>query len=308
MIISASRRTDIPALYSDWFFNRISAGFVYARNPMTARQVSRIPLNPEVVDGIVFWTKNPGPVIERLEELRDYPYYFQFTITPYGQDIEKNLPDKDRIVSIFCELSSRIGKERVVWRYDPILISEKYSLDYHRRAFDRLCDRLAPYTEKCTVSFLDVYRGMSSRISPLNIRPPSQEETEALAEHFGRRAREHGIYVDTCAESIDHEKYGISNGACIDIARFERIGNCRLDVPPDKNQRPKCGCAKSIDIGAYDTCKNGCVYCYADHNRAPAGAHDTESPLIWGELDPEDCVKPAEAKSAKQLQNRLSFE
>ena len=173
MIISASRRTDIPSYYSDWFYNRIKDGFVYVRNPMNIHQIGKISLAPDVVDGIVFWTKNPAPMIDRLEELEKYTYYFQFTLNSYGTDIEMNVPSKnDVVIPAFQKLSSKIGKERVVWRYDPILITEKYSLDYHVKYFRILADKLADYTEKCTVSFLDFYKNTQRNIAPLGIMPP----------------------------------------------------------------------------------------------------------------------------------------
>ena len=159
MIISASRRTDIPNYYSEWFFNRIKEGYVLVRNPMNISQVSKISLSPDVVDGIVFWTKNPLPILDRLEELREYTYYFQFTLTPYGKDVEPNVPSKnDLIIPSFRKLSERIGKERVVWRYDPILFNDKYTMDYHVKYFKTLAAKLHAYTEKCIVSILDFYQ------------------------------------------------------------------------------------------------------------------------------------------------------
>ena len=159
MIISASRRTDIPSYYSEWFYNRIKEGFVYVRNPMNIHQIGKISLSPDVVDGIVFWTKNPAPMLDRLGELEKYTYYFQFTVNPYSTDVEPNVPSKnDTIIPTFQKLSSIIGKERIVWRYDPILLNEKYTVDYHIKYFSMLADKLAYYTEKCTVSFLDMYK------------------------------------------------------------------------------------------------------------------------------------------------------
>jgi Domain of unknown function (DUF1848). len=159
MIISASRRTDIPAFYSEWFLNRIKAGFLIVRNPMNPKQLSRIVLTPDVVDCIVFWTKNPTPMLPKLDELKDYNYYFQFTLTGYGQDIERNLPSKkDVLIPAFLELSEKIGAHRVIWRYDPILINSKYSEEYHVSAFKQIAEALNGHTEKCVFSFVDRYR------------------------------------------------------------------------------------------------------------------------------------------------------
>ena len=158
MILSASRRTDIPTFYSEWFFNRIKEGFLYVRNPMNAHQISRIDLSPEVVDCIVFWTKNPIPMLPRLPELDAYKYYFQFTLTGYGKDMETNLPDKKgQLIPAFQELAGKIGKKRVIWRYDPIVFTKKYTPDYHIRAFTQIAEALDGCTEKCVISFVDIY-------------------------------------------------------------------------------------------------------------------------------------------------------
>lgn len=307
MIISASRRTDIPAHYSEWFFERLKSGYVYVRNPVNPRQISEVSLSPDTVDGIVFWTKNPLPMLDRIHKLRDYTFYFQFTLTSYGTDIERNVPSKSEIViPAFRELSALIGKERVVWRYDPILLSDKYTLQYHLKYFRELCSRLAGYTEKCTVSFLDVYKKIERNISALGIRPPERTETEELAAGFAEIAFENGIYIDTCAEAVDLSRYGIGHAACVDRERLERIGGYRLNAERDKNQRDACGCVSSVDVGAYNTCPNGCAYCYANINHTLAAGrcagHNPASPMLYGEVRPADIIKPREAKSLKSSQ------
>jgi len=310
MIISASRRTDIPAYYSEWFFNRIKDGYVYVRNPRNPHQISEISLSPEVVDGIVFWTKNPAPMLERLHELQDYNYYFQFTLTPYGPDVEKNLPSKNReIIPAFQKLSSLIGKERVVWRYDPILLNEHYTMQYHRRYFRVLCDKLAGYTEKCTISFLDLYKNIQGRIAPLNIGTLTVQQMEELAGYFSETAKEYGISIDTCAENIELGRFGVGHASCIDRSRLERIGNYRLAIDRDKNQRAACGCVASIDIGTYNTCRNGCVYCYANFNqilvRNCCAKHDPLSPLLCGDMTDEDVIRKREMKTFRDGQMEL---
>lgn len=185
MIISASRRTDIPSYFSEWFFHRLEEGYVLVRNPMNAHQISKVSLQPEVVDGIVFWTKNPAPMLKRLDGLEKYNYYFQFTLTAYGPEVEKGIPSKNKaVIPVFQQLSKTIGKERVVWRYDPIFFSEVYTLEYHCRYFEVLASKLAQYTEKCTVSFLDIYRNMARNVKPLGIRPLAAEEQVELMGRF----------------------------------------------------------------------------------------------------------------------------
>lgn len=202
-----------------------------------------------------------------------------------------------------------IGKERVVWRYDPILLNDKYTMQYHMKYFRVLCDKLADHTEKCTISFLDLYKNIQRSISSLGIRPLTPEQAEELAGYFGEVAKEYGIYIDTCAEDIDLSKYGIGHASCIDRHRLERIGNYKLDIERDKNQRDACGCVFSIDLGAYNSCRNGCIYCYANFNQTLVNdccsKHIPSSPLLYGEVSAEDVIKPREMKSFRDDQMNL---
>lgn len=305
MIISASRRTDIPAYYSQWFLRRLEVGFVCVRNPVNFHQVSRIPLSPEVVDGIVFWTKNPAPMLDHLPLLKDYPFYFQFTLTAYAQDLEPGVPNKNEvIIPAFQELSRRIGPERVIWRYDPILLTPKYTIDYHVHYFEELCKRLSGYTLKCVISFVDLYRHLGQRFQALD-----NGEIYELAGRFSDIAQEYHLTLETCAERLDLSQFGIRHGHCVDGELLERLIGQPLSLSKDKNQRDACGCMTSIDIGMYDTCANGCKYCYANH--APASvrrnlqAHDPASPLLCGGLAPEDIIKDRAVASCKETQERL---
>lgn len=310
MIISASRRTDIPNYYSTWFFNRIKEGFVYVRNPMNTHQISKVALTPDVVDGIVFWTKYPMPMIEWLDELSGYTYYFQFTLNVYGKDVEPNIPSKnDVIIPAFQKLSEKIGKDRVIWRYDPIFFNEKYTFDYHVKYFKLLVVKLKDYTEKCTVSFLDLYKKTQKNTAELGIASPTLKQQEELMQQFSEIAKAAGIYIDTCAENIDLSKFGINRAHCIDKERFERLGNYKLSIEKDKNQRPQCGCISSIDIGAYNTCKNACLYCYADFNKEAVSKnfslHDPNSPLLFGTVTDADVIKVRDVKSCRNCQLNL---
>lgn len=310
MIISASRRTDIPTYYSEWFFNRLREGYVLVRNPMNARQISRISLSPEAVDGIVFWTKNPVPMLSRLGELEPYPYYFQFTLTAYGRDVEPNLPGKNGVlIPAFQELSRMAGRERVIWRYDPIFLSDRYTVEYHCRYFRVLAAKLGEYTEKCTVSFLDFYRSTARNMRSLHIREMTAAQQREMMERFSEIAGEYGLYIDTCSEAISLEDLGISHASCVDRERLERIGGYRLNVGRDRNQRKECGCAASVDIGAYDTCGNGCLYCYATDSPPRAAervrAHRPDSPILFGTVGPEDVIREREAVSLREQQLSL---
>ncbi len=315
MIISASRRTDIPAFYSDWFFNRINEGFLYVRNPMNIYQVSKIKLTPDVVDFIVFWTKNPTPMIDRLDELKDYPYYFQFTVTSYSQDIETNVPSKSKvIIPAFKKLSDKIGKDKVVWRYDPILLNPKYTKEYHYENFEKLAKILSDYTEKCTISFLDFYAKTERNMRGDSIIPFANNDIDEIAKNISDIAKSYNLKIDTCAETVDLDKYGIAHAHCIDADLIKKISGYKFKLSKDKNQRKECGCVESIDIGAYNTCQNGCKYCYANYNQSKvktnSSSHNPNSPFLYGDLNSEkDKVTERKMKSLKipNEQNQLKL-
>lgn len=248
MFISASRRTDIPSHYSEWFMNRIRAGFVLVRNPVNPRQVSRVSLSPDVVDGIVFWTKNPIPMLDRLDGLGGYMYCFQFTLNAYGAEAERGIPTKNaQLVDAFRRLSDKIGPERVLWRYDPIFVSGKYTVEYHLRYFEALARRLAGYTEQCTMSFLDVYGNTARNMAPLHARTPSEQERAVLAAGLAEIAAGYGLRLRSCAEPDSLRRYGIEPASRVDARLFEKLLGCRLDAGRDAAQRPHCGCAGSLD-------------------------------------------------------------
>jgi len=310
MIISASRRTDIPSFYSEWFFNRIKEGFVLVRNPMNYHQVSKVNLKPDVVDGIVFWTKNPLPMLDRLSELKDYMFYFQFTITPYGTDIEPNIPSKT--IDTFKRLADIIGPERVIWRYDPIFINENYTYDYHLNTFGKIANELKGYTNKIIFSFIAIkYREVKRNIKRLALQDINPDTQIKMAEQLAQIAKSNNLQIESCADTFNLEKFGIGQARCIDDKLFGKLLGCELDITKDKNQRTECGCITSIDIGMYNTCLNGCLYCYANyskHNLQENHAkHDTGSPLLSGYINEEDKISERITKSNRnaQLQLRL---
>lgn len=310
MLISASRRTDIPTYYAPWFRRRIEAGYVLVRNPRDPRQVSRIDLRPEVVDGIVFWTKNPIPLLPELDALRAYCYVFQFTLTAYGRDVEPNLPSKGKVlVPAFQRLADQIGPDRVLWRYDPIFLSRTYTPEYHLRYFAVLARRLRGYTRQCTISFLDQYPNTVRNMAGLGLRPFPTEEKLRLAKALAEIATGCGIRMTACAEPLDLTGCGIAPAHCVDAALFERLLGCELELTRDRGQRPACGCAASVDIGAYHTCGNGCRYCYANDSRpgiaAPVRGHAPDSPLLVGGLGPGDVVTERRAEASRSGQLRL---
>lgn len=294
MILSVSRRTDIPAFYAEWFFNRLKEGFVYVRNPMNIHQVSKVVLSPDVIDCIVFWSKNPRPMLSRLNELKDYLYYFQFTINPYDKGLELGVPRKEGIIGTFRELSEKVGPKRVIWRYDPILLTESMGIDYHVRFFEEIAKRLEGYTNTCVISFVDLYKKTLRNLRDSTAREPSFKEMVEIAAKLILIAHKYGISIQTCAEEIALETVGIKHGKCIDNALIEDLLGVKLVVSKDPNQRKECGCVQSIDIGEYNTCAHGCKYCYANFKNevvaANRAAHDPKSPLLVGNVGPEDKV------------------
>lgn len=313
MILSVSRRTDIPAFYAEWFMERLRQKYVLVRNPFNIHSISRIPLTPENVDAIVFWTKNSKPIHRYLDEIDElgYKYYFQYTITPYKKDLEEEVQDKKEIVETFKNLSEKIGSEKVILRYDPVILSDNYTIDFHKKAFARLCDLLAPYTKKIVFSFLDDYKKISKNIKQLNIKEISAEEMCIMAEYFADTAKKYNLKIESCAEQIDLERFGINHGKCIDDELIEKITGYKLSVGRD-NQRNACGCIKCIDIGEYNTCMHKCLYCYANINKDAAfknnELHDKKSPLLIGYVDEiKDKITDRNIKDTKSYKKEAKF-
>jgi len=300
MIISASRRTDIPAFYSEWFFNRLKDGFCYTRNPMNPRQLSKIILTPEIVDCFVFWTKDPEPMFARLDELSGFDYYFQYTINPYPVTIEKNVPDLDKAILSAQTLSTKIGKNRLVWRYDPIFITKDFNVDQHALAFYSIAKQLSGIVKRCVISFYDEYKTISGIFTPNVI------EIEQIAKEFSSIGNDFAIKIETCSETTNLEHYGICNTKCIDDRLISEIIGQPLQLAKDKGQRSECGCVTSIDIGAYSSCKHGCVYCYAQRE-TQLQKHFSDSPLLLGKPLITDVVLNRKMESYKKTFIEESF-
>ena len=314
MILSVSRRTDIPACYPAWFVNRLREGFVYVRNPMNPRQVSRIALTLDVVDCIVFWTKDPIPLLPYLPEIEamGYPYILQMTLTGYGQDVEAALPSVAERVSAMQALSRRIGAKRLIWRYDPILLSDAYTVEWHATNFARLAEALDGCVERCVLSFLDLYPKIRSRLRAGGLLPCTEAQMRQIASAIAPVASAHGLRLQTCAEQIDLAEFGVLHGACIDSALISDVLGVPLDVRRDGNQRSQCGCVASVDVGEYNTCLNGCAYCYANHSQEViarhAAQHDPHSPLLTGLPAAEDRITERKVTSLRpQDGSQLSF-
>ncbi|MCL2578402.1 MAG: DUF1848 domain-containing protein [Oscillospiraceae bacterium] len=271
MIISASRRTDIPAFYTDWLINRLNAGYCLVKNPFNPSQIKRVSLLPEDVDGIVLWTKNAAPLLPKLPQLDRFPYYFQYSITPYHPDIEAGLADKkETVIPAFLKLAVSIGAKRMIWRYDPIIITPRYGVEYHITAFARLCELLAGRTEKCIISFAIAYKSVAKGLAETGHMELGAEDKIRLADALMRIAKDHRITLCACCELPGLYEPGVQPVSCVDASLFN------VTVPRDKNQRDGCNCAVSVDIGAYNSCMNGCRYCYANHSESKVRKHYAE--------------------------------
>lgn len=293
MIISASRRTDIPAYYGEWFMNRLREQYVLVRNPFNPSHVSRINLKENEIDCIVFWTKNPLPFTQYLHNL-DLPYYFLFTITGYDKDLEKSIPARETLIDTFISLSLLSGRERVIWRYDPVVISDKYNINWHIRNFSGLAEQLHSYTTKCIFSFLHVYSKCKACLTSAGISEISESQKIILGKEIGNIALSFHLELESCATETELSAFGINKGSCINRSVIENITGTCLALGKDKNQRRHCGCVKSIDIGAYHTCPGQCLYCYAnsgyEKSRKNHEDHDPKSPLLTGRLLQSDRI------------------
>jgi DNA repair photolyase len=299
VIISASRRTDIPAFFGEWFIKGIRAGFVDNVNPRNSKQVRRISLRPEDVDVIVFWTKNPQPFLKHLDELEDksYKFYFQFTMNDYPRLFETTQDRIENRIDTFRLLSTKLGANKVLWRYDPIIISNITNVNFHIDQISYIAKQLKGFTERLTISFLDLYDKVRRRFDKLKAThnlevtdltlPMNHNELVKLADQIQYIASANGMKVYNCAEKVDLTQYGIYHAGCIDGQLIKSIFNIDKDFVKDKSQRAECLCAKSVDVGMYDTCKAGCTYCYANDGDGAIECnnrkHILDSPCLVGE-------------------------
>ena len=299
MIINTGQRTDIPAFYADWFVNRLKAGFVLVRNPYNPRSVTRYRLSPEVVDLIGFCTKNPAPMLPHLDLLRPYGQYWYVTITPYGKEIEPGVPDKREVLDSFRRLSDTVGPDRMGWRYDPVFISGEYPAERHMKAFEYMAQTLSSYTRTAVISFVDLYE-KTKRNFP-EVRPVTAEQRLQLGKAFVEIAGQYGMTLRPCGEGDELAPFGADCSGCMTVAMYEQALGRRLKVPKTAPARKECACYLGGDIGAYNTCGHLCRYCYANYDAATVrknlAAHDPESPLLIGRLEPGDQVHEAKQES-----------
>jgi hypothetical protein len=291
MIISASRRTDIPAFYSSWCMNRIEAGHCDVPNPFNSRQVTRVSLKPEDVDVIVFWTRNASPLLHRLKDLdrKGYRYTFLYTLMDNPRAIDPRCPALEEAVATFKALSDRLGPERVTWRYDPIVFSNATPPEFHRKTYETIAKHLRGYTSCSIISAVNIYKKARQRLTAL--REKGIEVMECEEKAFGELmrfmasvARESGMALSSCAQERDLTAYGVLPGKCIDDGQIREVFGLEVNHAKDPSQRKACRCVVSKDIGMYDTCLYGCVYCYAttsfDKAKENYRRHDPDAPSL----------------------------
>ena len=309
MIIQTGMRTDIPAFYSKWFMNRIKEGYVLVRNPYNERQVTRYRLAPDVVDLIAFCTKNPTPMLPYMNVLKPYGQYWFVTITPYGRDIEPNVPDKEKVMDDFKKLSDIVGVDSIGWRYDPILVDDKHSVEWHITEFEKMAENLCGYTNSCVISFIDIYKKVERNFR--GAREVSKKDRVTLGKEFIKIAGKTGMTIRPCAEGDELTLYGADCSGCMTVNTFETALHVHLDVPKRKtNQRNgQCACLLGVDIGAYDTCRHLCKYCYANSNtrlvKENMKKHNPMSPFLIGESMPGDVIH--EAKQESWIDHQLNL-
>lgn len=273
MIISASRRTDIPAFHASWFMERIRSGKVEVKNPFNPSRTKTVSLRPEDVDAVVFWTRNAEPLLNHLQELDDrgFNYIFLYTITGYGPPLEKQSPPLTDALATFKKLSQKIGPERIFWRFDPVVFVSGKGEDWITDRFNTIARALSRETGRVIVSFLDFYPKVVKRLkslereSGLSVIDISQQDAVVgkIAAALASSAAAYGMDIVSCAEKTDIARFGINPGGCIDGNELNRLFGTCIPVKKDKNQRPECRCTASQDIGEYRTCRHECAYCYA---------------------------------------------
>lgn len=309
MILNVSGRTDIVAYYSDWLFQRIKEGYVYVRNPYYPTQITKYLINNDVVDAIIFCTKNPHPILSHLDELKSYPSFFYVTITPYDQSIEPFVPYYHQVIQDVKQLSMKMGTQSIGIRYDPIFLNEQYTIEKHIFYFEDILSRLQGYSHCCVLSFIDLYQ--KTRRNFPGIREVPFKEQQTIINAFSKIAKKYHFQLQMCAEPYDFSEYGILHQSCLNLQLLKNITGYDFVAPSSQPLRKHCHCYPSRDIGEYNTCKHGCLYCYANEDKKIVQdnyhRHDPLSPLLIGHVHDNDVIKLAKQKSEKNMQLSLDL-
>ncbi len=293
MILSVGTRTDIVNHYGDWLMERFREGYVYQRNPLFPNRVNSYLLAPDKIDAIYFCSKNYAPFLGNAAKLaREYRTMFHYTITGYGADLEPNIPPAEEGIRTLLTLASIVGAEKVVWRYDPVLLTENYTAERHFETFERIAAALSGKIGRCIFGFVEAHHALRDAVAGL-VSITMQAE-EQMAAKFAEIARKYGFVPQMCRSLPKYEKYGIDTRGCVRLDLLGRANGCAFRDVKHKGNRRRCLCIESRDVGAYDTCPNLCRYCYANTNaelvRANMAQHDVHSPLLIGTLKPTDIL------------------
>ncbi len=311
MILNTGSRTDTVQYYTKWLLKRFEEGFVYTRNPLFPNKVTRYELSPDKIDLVLFCSKNYTPLLSHLHKITDkYRTYFHYTITAYGKDIEPGVPSINDSIETLIELSKKVGKQRISWRYDPVLFTNKYTLDVHASTFEHIASKIAPHIDRCIFSFVEMYNKLKTNMP--EIIPLTNSDKNKIAETLGSIASKYGIHIQTCGTNGNFSQYGIHQSGCATLEILGNANNCKFKDLKHKGLRQGCHCIESRDIGAYDTCLNGCKYCYANKNPQEAWDnykyHNPNSPIILGELQTTDEITQGNQKSfLKTTYKQVSF-
>jgi len=270
MIVSVSRRCDIPRFRFEWFMERLNEGFCEVANPYNPKQVKRVSLLPSAggddaidnVEAFVFWTREPENILANTDELekRGFRFYVMVTVTGYPAELEPDVPDTSKVLDNMKKLSQKIGQDRVIWRYDPVILTSITDENFHQKNFDLLARELAGSVRRVIISVYDEYPAAKKRLELQKLEV--HDINPQLLGDFARSAQAAGMEIQTCAEKENFSSFGIKGGACIDAMLINKLWGIE-NIDKDKNQRPYCLCCKSVDIGIYGTCDARCVYCYA---------------------------------------------
>ena len=310
MIINTGGRTDTVQYFTPWLLKRFAEGYVYSRNPLFQNKITRYELTPDKVDCVQFCSKNYEPILEHLQPIISrFPTYFHYTITAYGKDVEPGVPTIEKSMETLKKLSAIVGRQRLAWRYDPVLLTNKYTIDRHLETFERMAKELTPYVDRCIFSFVEMYKKVEVNMPELI--PLSVEDMDNLAQGLGEIAVKYGLYMQTCGNNGDFSRFGIHSSGCMTLDMIGQANDIEFRNLKHKGMRQGCGCIETRDIGAYDTCLNGCKYCYA--NKRPQKAvenykdHDPDSPLLLGHLKDTDVIQQGAQKSFRKKVVEISL-
>lgn len=300
MILNTGSRTDTVQYYTEWLLKRFEQGFVYSRNPMFPNKVTKYELDPQTLDCIIFCSKNYEPILPYIKSITDkFNTYFHYTITAYDKDIEPNVPTIDKSIETLIKLSNIVGKQRIAWRYDPILLTKKYSKELHYKTFDYMAQKLSPHIDRCIFSFVEMYKKLKTNMPEIILL--TNEDKVEIAKNIGLIAKKYNMIIQTCATETNYEKFGILHSGCLTAEILGQANNVKFKSIKHSGNRKNCQCIENRNIGDYDTCPNGCKYCYANQNPEIAKInyqkHNPNFDLILGNLQDTDEIQLSNQKS-----------